>query len=378
MRRFFLLAAVLVVCVFAYQRWDRHYAGAGGRRSETFTAPSHPKLDLADVRILAAIDAEYSTLIGAVTPSVVCIRSRGLAPVDPLEFLLRGGPRASVRSSIGSGVIVSKEGHVVTNAHVIAGMSEIVVQLNDGRSVPAQLIGVDQTVDIAVLRIPPAGLEALPLGDSDQVRVGQMVFAIGNPFGLRESVTQGIISAKGRSVSESGVEFLQTDAAVNQGNSGGPLLNLRGEVIGINSAIYSETGGWLGISLAIPSNVARRAMESILRTGRVVRPFLGVTMIDLSPDLAEELGSPDSAGVLVLDVLPDGPAAKAGLRRGDIIRTINGRPVAGTEALRQKLGSVGVGGRAELRVLRGGQEFLAAVQIAEAPENLAPLSPRNR
>jgi serine protease Do len=179
-------------------------------------------------------------------------------------------------------------------------------------------------------------------------------------------------------VSESGVEFLQTDAAVNQGNSGGPLLNLRGEVIGINSAIYSETGGWLGISLAIPSNVARRAMESILRTGRVVRPFLGVTMIDLSPDLAEELGSPDSAGVLVLDVLPDGPAAKAGLRRGDIIRTINGRPVAGTEALRQKLGSVGVGGRAELRVLRGGQEFLAAVQIAEAPENLAPLSPRNR
>jgi serine protease Do len=364
MRRILFITVVLVVALLGLQRWRRSEAGR-----ERYTLAGTPVLDPGELRVLNAIDAEYSRLTGAVMPSVVCIRSRGVTPVDPLEWFFRGGPRTSVRSSIGSGVVVSGEGHVMTNAHVVEGMSEIVVELNDGRGVPARLIGVDRAVDIAVLQIKADGVRPLVLGDSDAVRVGQMVFAIGSPFGLRESVTQGIISAKGRAMNESGVEFLQTDAAVNQGNSGGPLLNLRGEVIGINSAIYSETGGWLGISLAIPSNVARRAMETILKTGRVVRPFLGVAMVDLSPDLAAELGIPGRAGVLVVDVVPDGPAVRAGVRKFDVIGAIDGEEVGGVEALRSRLRRVEVGERVGLRVYRGGQEGVLQVTIAEAPED---------
>ena len=362
MRRFLFLAVLAALLVVGYQRWQRS-------RRPGYTLADQPVLDPGELRVLTAIDAEYSRLTGAVMPSVVCIRSRGLAPVDPMEWFLRGGPRASVRSSIGSGVVVSAEGHVMTNAHVVEGMTEIVVELNDGRAVAARLIGVDRVVDIAVLQIPPEGVRPLVLGDSDAVRVGQMVFAIGSPFGLRESVTQGIISAKGRAMNESGVEFLQTDAAVNQGNSGGPLLNLRGEVVGINSAIYSETGGWLGISLAIPSNVARRAMETILETGRVVRPFLGVAMVDLSPDLAAELGMQGRGGVLVVEVVPDGPAARAGVRKFDVIRAIDGEVVQGVEALRSGLKRAGVGGRVALRVYRGGQEGVLQATVAEAPQD---------
>ncbi len=375
MRRLLFLLILVALIWLGYHRWDARQQSIGGRRtSEKFTPLAHSKIDLKDVKVLAALDAEYSKLIDSVVPAVVCIRSRGVAPADPVEmfFRRRSGGGSSEKRSLGSGVIVSKEGHILTNFHVVAGMSEIVVQLPDGRTVPAQLIGGDKQADIAVLRIDAPRIEALPLGDSDEMHVGQMVFAIGNPFGLQETVTQGIISAKGRAISDNGVEFLQTDAAVNQGNSGGPLLNLRGEIIGINSAIYSETGGWLGISFAIPSNTAKRALESILKIGRVVRPYLGVLMSDLSPDLAEQFAAPDPQGALIHDVLPNSPAEKAGIKPGDIIRKVGGHAVKSSAALRDRIAAAGVGAKLELTFFRAGKEQTATAEITETPPDALP------
>ncbi len=370
MRRFLFILLLLVLVAFGYYRASLLNAPPGSHRQvEAFTPPSGSKIDLKDVKLLAAIDAEYSKLISTATPAVVCIRSRGVAQIDPFEMLFRrqlGAPLPQ-KSSLGSGVIVSKEGHILTNAHVIDGMSEIVVQLTDGRLVPARLIGSDKQTDIAVLRIAAPNIDPLPLGNSDEVRVGQMVFAIGNPFGLQETVTKGIISAKDRSISDSGVEFLQTDAAVNQGNSGGPLINLRGEVIGINSAIYSESGGWLGISFAIPSNTARRALESLIRLGRVVRPYLGVLMGDLNQELARQFQAPDTEGALLHDVAPNSPAAHAGLKPGDIIRRLNGHGIPNSTALRDRIAAMGAGSKIEILFLRNGKEQTITVEITEPP-----------
>ncbi len=373
MRRLLFFLLLLALVWLGYHRWN---SIAPRRASETFTPVEHSKIDLKDVKVLAALDAEYSTLIDRVVPSVVCIRTRGMAPVDPVQTLFRRRSGSAEKRSLGSGVIVSKEGHILTNYHVIEGMSEIVVQLTDGRTVPAVLIGGDKQADIAVLRIDAPRIEALPLGDSDEMHVGQMVFAIGNPFGLQETVTQGIISAKGRAISDSGVEFLQTDAAVNQGNSGGPLLNLRGEIIGINSAIYSETGGWLGISFAIPSNNAKRALESIIKMGRVVRPYLGVLMSDLSPDLAEQFHAPDPQGALIHDVVPNSPAEKAGLKPGDIIRKVSDHAVKSSAALRDRIATEGVGAKLEITFYRDGKEQTTNAEIVETPPDaLAPEEP---
>ena len=372
LRLLLLIGLVLgFILGLGYQRW--HALRGGPRRlAEHYTPADHPRVDPAELQVLAAIDAEYSRLIGSVAPSVVSIRSRGMAPVDPFEMLLRGTARPPVRQSLGSGVLISREGHVLTNAHVVAGMTEVIVQLTDGRTFPATLVGADKPTDIAVLRIPPQRVDAIPLGDSDKVRAGQTVFAIGNPFGLHESVTQGIISARGRSIGGSGVEFLQTDAAVNQGNSGGPLINLRGEVIGINSAIYSETGGWLGIGFAIPSNTARAALESILKTGRVVRPHLGVGLRDVPDTLAADMGAPDTQGALVVEVQADSPAAHAGVRCGDILRGLDGKLVRDADALRMAVAATSVGTRVALTLLRSGAELSFTIELVETPPIAAP------
>ncbi|HEX8310913.1 MAG TPA: Do family serine endopeptidase [Chthoniobacteraceae bacterium] len=381
MRRSLFLLLIIGLLAFAWYRYDHFGAGNGRRLPEKYTPASGPRINLKDVEVLSALDAEYSRLVDAVVPSVVSINSRSLARpryIDPLElFRRRGAPQQRVQSSLGSGVIVSKEGHVLTNHHVVEGMAEIQVQLTDGRTVPAQLIGSDEQTDIAVLKINADKIEPLPLGDSDEVRVGQMVFAVGNPFGLQETVTQGIISAKGRrAMRDSGVEFLQTDAAVNQGNSGGPLLNLRGEIIGINSAIYSETGGWLGISFAIPSNVARRALESLIKTGRVIRGYLGIFMENVTPELARELGLPDPAGALVTDVVAGSPAQAAGLQSGDVVREINGRAVKDIMALRSRIADVDLGASVEITYFRAGEERKASAQVAEAPDVIASAAPQ--
>ena len=365
MRRILFIVLLVALVAFGIFRWQwlnsrAHTGPSGGKK---YTPAVGPRIDPKDVQVLTALDAEYTRLTAAVMPSVVSIattRSVSLSPFLP--------PREE--RSLGSGVIVSQEGHILTNHHVVAGVETIVVQLIDGRHLPAQLIGTDEVTDIAILKITAPDIVPLPLGDSDAVRVGQMVFAVGNPFGFQASVTQGIVSGRDRRASEdSGVEFLQTDAAVNEGNSGGPLLNLRGEVIGINSRIFSraEATAWLGISFAIPSNVARRALESVLKTGRIVHGYLGVDMRSLTPEIVRELGLPDASGALVLEVRPGSPAARAGLQPRDLIRAFNGRPVSDIYALRERVAETDLPAKVTLGILREGREQTLTAEIVEAP-----------
>lgn len=378
MRRSLFVFLIAALVAFGVYRWQRLNSQLRGERrvTEQYTPAEGPRINPKDVQVLTALDAEYTRLMQAVVPSVVSIKTSRLVAervFDPRQYLFgqrRPQFAENKQTSLGSGVIVSKEGHVLTNHHVVNSMEEIEVQLTDGRVRPAKLIGSDEQTDIAVLKIDADNIEPLPLGDSDEVRVGQMVFAVGNPFGLQETVTQGIISARDRrAMADSGVEFLQTDAAVNQGNSGGPLLNLRGEIIGINSAIFSPSreGTWLGISFAIPANVARRALESVLKTGRIVRGYLGVGMENLTASVATQLDVPEMDGAVVLGVLPGSPAEKAGIQARDVIRRFNGRAVKDKLALRSRVAESDIGARVELGVLRDGKELTLTAEIAEAP-----------
>ena len=375
------LLLLLVVGILVGYAWWRHEHRDVRRLAEKFTPLVSPKLSLDDVKVLAAIDAEYTRLVQSVVPSVVSITSsRTVTQLAPLtiEDLLTGRQRTqrAKSTSLGSGVIVSKEGHILTNHHVIAGMTEVRVQLTDGRNLAAALIGSDPATDIAVLRIDAPGIEPLPLGDSDVLRVGQQVFAVGNPYGLDESVTRGIVSAKGRQMSsDSAIEHIQHDAAVNQGNSGGPLLNVRGEIIGINSQIFSRTGGWQGISFAIPSNTARRVLDGIIKRGRMVRSYLGVVMQEITPVLAKNFGLADAEGAIITEVAPDSPAARSGLLPGDVVRMVNGKRVKGMQQLRQIIASTEVGQELEIGFIRGGAEAKVKAKIVEMPAALSSLIP---
>lgn len=378
MRRSLFIFIIAALIAFGVYRWfELGNRLHGHSHSEPFTPAAGPRVDPKDLQVLAALDAEYTRLVQAVVPSVVTITTTRNAPnINPsLALLLQRMGRGNLTQpthSLGSGVIVSGEGHILTNHHVIANMDEILVQLTDGRTVPARVIGSDQGLDIAVLKINADKLEPLPFGDSDSVRPGQLVFAVGNPFGLQETVTQGIVSAKDRAVKDSVVELLQTDAAVNPGNSGGPLLNVRGEIIGINSSIFSSSDGtWLGISFAIPANLARHALESVLKNGRIVRGYLGISMVDNTPEIAKELGLSDAQGVVIAEVVPNSPAAKAGLKQYDLIRGFNGHSITNFYSLRSHLAEAEVDSKVELRILRGSQEMTIAANIEEAPAGLS-------
>lgn len=354
------------------------------RKSGAYTPATAPPLQASDVPRLSSTDEEYARLVDAVLPSVVSITSQRTAQtgsdrMSAFERLL--GNRASmqpVETSLGSGVIVSKEGHIVTNYHVTERMTEIDVQLSDGRTVRAKLLGVDPSVDIAVLKIDAPNVKPLPFGDSETVRVGQLVFAIGNPFGLGETVTSGIISAKGRRAAEdSVVEYLQTDAAVNRGNSGGPLINLRGEIVGINAAIFSnnDEGNWLGISFAVPSNTARRALESVIKRGRIVRTYLGVTISNVSPELARQIQLETTKGAFITDVVAGSPAEQSGLQAGDVVLEVNGHTVKDSLGLRNRLNDVDVGEKVELKISRVGVPKTLIAQMAEAPPDPVEAEP---
>ncbi len=367
MRRFIFFLLVVALGLYAWTRLRPWQPG------DKYTIATEPKVSVKDVEVLAAMDAEYTKLVQAVVPSVVSIATARHVQVpiaDPLDFFFGRRRRVAehTENALGSGVIVSKEGHILTNHHVIENTDEIRVQLTDGRVLPAQLIGSDPAVDLAVLRVNASNLSPLPFGDSDQVRAGQMVFAIGNPFGLQETVTRGIISAKGRALRDSGVEMLQTDAAVNPGNSGGPLLNLHGEIVGINSAIYSQSGAWAGISFAIPSNVARSTLDSLLKTGRPARGSINAEFMALNTNLAQQLGAPDTRGALVTSVTPGSASEKAGLQPRDIIRAFNGQPAPNPSVLRSLISQAGLGSKAELDILRNGQAMHLSSQITDAQE----------
>jgi serine protease Do len=266
---------------------------------------------------------------------------------------------------LGTGVIVSEDGYVLTNNHVVSGADEVTVTLSDDRRLTAEVVGTDDKSDIAVLKVDTERLVPAELGDSDTMNVGQWVLAIGSPFGLNQTVTAGIVSAKGRA--DVGIadyeDFIQTDAAINPGNSGGPLVNLEGEVIGINTAIASRTGGYMGIGFAIPSNMARTIMENIIDDGRVERGWLGAMIQDLSEELSESFEFDSTDGVLVGDVVSDGPADKAGIRAGDIVTKFNGKPVRKASQLRNTVASTAPESEAKLEVFREGKAKSLTVTI---------------
>jgi serine protease Do/serine protease DegQ len=275
-------------------------------------------------------------------------------------------PRERKTQSLGSGVIVdASRGLVLTNNHVIANADQIKVRLQDGRMFEAELVGSDPETDVAVIRIPAKQLTALPAANSDAARVGDFVVAIGNPFGLGQTVTSGIISALARSgLGITGYEdLIQTDASINPGNSGGALVNLRGELVGINTAIYSQSGGNIGIGFAIPVNMARQVMEQLVQYGEVNRGYLGAEMQNLDPALADAFGLDSAQGAVLVNIVPGSPAEKAGLKPGDVVTAVNGRTVRDAPDLRNQVGLRRVGDRLTLDVLRDGKRLTVAAQV---------------
>lgn len=282
-------------------------------------------------------------------------------------------PREFQQQGLGSGVIVTSDGYIITNNHVVEGADELSVSLPDKRTFKAKVIGTDPKTDVAVIKIDASNLPALPWGDASQLEVGEMVLAVGNPFGLSQTVTMGIISAIGRA--NVGIvdyeDFIQTDAAINPGNSGGALVNLRGELIGINTAIFSRSGGYMGIGFAIPSTMAKSVMQSLIKHGKVIRGWLGVSIQDVTPDLAKEFGADENTGALVGDVMEDSPASKAKLERGDILTAYNGAPVRDSNHLRGLVAETPPGTTARLSVLRDKKPLDLTITIGELPKELA-------
>ncbi|AWI80704.1 peptidase [Parazoarcus communis] len=297
----------------------------------------------------------------------------GMNPNDPFyDFFRRFGPQIQVPEGeqithgMGSGFIVSSDGVILTNAHVVADATQVTVKLTDKREFTAKVIGIDKPTDIAVLRIDAKDLPTVPLGDPSQTRVGEWVLAIGAPFGFENSVTAGIVSAKSRSLPDEGyVPFIQTDVAINPGNSGGPLLNLKGEVIGINSQIYSRSGGYQGLSFAIPINVAAQVRDQLMTHGKVTRGRLGVAVQDLNQALANSFGLKAAHGALVSRVDTDGPAAKAGIEAGDIILGINDERVGSSAELPPKVAAIPPGETVKLEIWRQGKSRDLTVTVGE-------------
>jgi Do/DeqQ family serine protease len=326
-------------------------------------------------------------IVKRASPAVVNIATRGTVtergPRNPLledPFFRRffdvpeQGPRQRQFQSAGSGVVVdAKQGLIVTNAHVVENATEITVSTLEGRDFKATVVGADSASDLAVLRVKEAKLAEIPLGDSSKAEVGDFVLAIGNPFGLQHTVTYGIVSALGRSgINPDGYEdFIQTDASINPGNSGGALVNLRGELVGINSAILSRSGGNIGIGFAIPSNMVRSVMDQLIKYGEVKRGILGVNIVTLTPDIADNLGVKDAQGALVSQVVDGSAAEKAGVKAGDVITAVNGLPVKSAAELRNRIGLLRVGESVNLELLRDGKPRKVAATVQARADSAA-------
>ncbi len=339
---------------------------------------------------------DFTGLVEAASPAVVNISTRQKVPQRAMaangqqmpnleglppqfrEFFERSIPqqprnpsgRQREAQSLGSGFIISADGYVLTNNHVVADADEIIVRLSDRSELEAKLIGADPRTDVALLKVEGKGLPILKLGKSDDLKVGEWVLAIGSPFGFDHSATAGIVSAKGRSLpNESYVPFIQTDVAINPGNSGGPLFNLDGEVVGINSQIFTRSGGFMGLSFAIPIDVAMDVATQLKSSGKVSRGWLGVVIQEVNKDLAESFGLEKPAGALVAQVLQDGPAAKGGLQVGDVILSLNGQPIVMSADLPHLVGALKAGDKAELDVVREGERKVLAMTVGALPDD---------
>ncbi|MCX8070368.1 MAG: DegQ family serine endoprotease, partial [Thermodesulfovibrionales bacterium] len=340
------------------------------------------------IDILTKTNQALSEVAMAVKPAVVNISSqriiRGQGGINPFfndpffrrffgdEFRFFDRPREHRQQGLGSGVIVDKDGYILTNYHVIKDADEILVKLSDKREFKGKVIGSDPKTDIAVIKIQADKLPTIQWGDSDKLKVGEMILAIGNPFGLTQTVTSGIISATGRA--NVGIadyeDFIQTDAAINPGNSGGALVNVRGQLIGINTAIFSTSGGYQGIGFAIPSNMAKVVMENLIKKGKVVRGWLGVSIQPVTPELAKQFDLKDEKGVLIGDVVDDSPAEKAGLKRGDVIVELDGKSFTEPSALRNAVAAIPPGKEITIKIIRDGKPMTVKATVSEIPDDM--------
>ncbi len=361
--------------------------------SELQWLPAGDAVNAPKTKPQAAIGGErtFAEIAKAVTPAVVNISTTrvsrreddpSLSPFeDPFfrrffgdEFFRHPGvPRERKEKSLGSGVLVDASGLIITNNHVVSKADEITVLLSDKREMKGKLVGSDPKSDLAVVRVEAENLPTIAWADSDALAVGEYVLAIGNPFGLTQTVTMGIVSAIGRA--DVGVadyeDFIQTDAAINPGNSGGALVDIRGQLVGINTAIFTQSGGYMGIGFAVPSNMARSVLESLVKTGKVVRSWMGVSIQEVTPQLAKEFGLAEPKGALVADVLPDSPAEAAGLKRGDVVLSVMGQPIENAAQLRNHVARIAVGARVKVVVIRDGKEKVFEVKVEEQPRDIA-------
>jgi serine protease Do len=382
-KRLVLIISLPVLMVLLIWLGLAHHAEASDSRL---------KVSQEAIDILSKTNQAMAEVVTAVKPAVVNIastkimeRKGQLSPFfnDPFfrkffgeEFGPSDKPRKYKQSGLGSGVIVDENGYILTNNHVIKDADEIVVKLSDKREFRGKVIGTDAKTDIAVIKIDSKNLPVFKIGDSDELKVGETVLAIGNPFGLSHTVTSGIVSAKGRA--QVGIadyeDFIQTDAPINPGNSGGALVNIRGEMVGVNTAIFSTTGGYQGIGFAIPSNMAKVVMESLIKTGKVIRGWLGVHIQPLTPNLTKQFNLKEEKGVLVGDVVENSPAEKAGLQRGDVIVAFDGKDVSDVLSLRNMVANTLPDKAVVINIIRDGQPETVRVTISETPEETQELS----
>jgi serine protease Do len=362
---------------------------AAGISSSDVAAAREKAISPESVKTLSGLSEALADVADAVRPAVVNISTTSVVNMedspsgdmfnDPFFRHFFGdqfggghpGMKRKYKSSaLGSGVIVNENGFILTNNHVVKGADEIKVILYDKREFKGKVVGTDPRTDLSVVKIEAKNLPTLTLGDSSKLKTGDVVLAIGNPFGLNQTITMGIVSAVGRSnIGLADFEdFIQTDAAINPGNSGGALVNGSGELVGINTAIFSTSGGYMGIGFAIPSDMAKSVMDSIIKHGKVIRGWLGVSIQNLTPDLAKSLGIKEKEGALIAGVENSSPADKAGLKRGDLITEINGKKITDATALRNVVASMAPGAKADIKVMRSGKELTITAVLGEYKE----------
>ncbi len=356
--------------------------------------PSFAQLSDDETEYANKLSSAFEKVAEIITPSVVNIRavkkigpSQSGAQINPFFEQFRqffgddfGGPYGSpfsqpgqgfTQEGMGTGVVISADGQILTNAHVIGSADVLTVGLNDKRTAKAKIVGIDSRTDLAVIKIELSGLKPAKIGDSDALRIGEWVIAAGNPFLFNNSITAGIVSAKGRALDHdySKIEdYIQTDAAINPGNSGGPLVNLKGEVIGINTAIFSRSGGYMGIGFAIPSNMAKSVMNGLIKDGRVIRGWLGVSIQTLTEELAQSFNFPGTEGVLLGDIQDGSPASKADLKQGDIVISMDGNKISDVTQFRNLVAATAPGATVSLDLIRDGRKKTVSAKIGEAPK----------
>jgi serine protease Do len=369
--------AMLIVGGATWHGWAAEQSAGGSPRAVVQASPAAPI-----AHAIAGGRDSYADVVDVVSPAVVTVHAAGRARVSPTQFQLPDdelfgqffgdrAPRQLRRprqQALGSGVVVTNDGYILTNNHVVEGADDVSVDFTDGRTLTAKVIGTDKLSDLALLKVNGGDFRPVALGNSDGVHVGDVVLAVGNPLNVGQTVTMGIISAKGRStgVGDGGYEdFLQTDAPINHGNSGGALVNTKGELIGINSQILSNSDGNIGIGFAIPSNMARRVMDDLRTKGKVTRAQLGVSVQNVSADMAASLGLKQSGGVIVSAIAPGSAAERAGLKRGDVIQSLNGQPVRDMNTLRNRVAEASPNTTADLLIVRDGAEKHVTAKLDE-------------